>query len=104
MPDVYFDESMVKRFGVAPGAKGAQRTQIGRRLFVGAVVVPDGAVLERELGEKASIILANPIMWSFRGAGPGGVDRGASFDRNHFHFADDSERIRSAALEVMFAP
>lgn len=104
MPDVYFDESMVGRFGAASGAEGAQRAHIGSRLFVGAVVVPDGAALERELDEKASNILADPIMWSFRGAGSSGVARCVNFDRNHFHFADDSERIRSAALEVMFAP
>lgn len=109
MPDVYFDESMVTRFGAASGAGGAQRVPIGSRLFVGAVVVPDGAALELELDEKASIIFADPIMWSFRGGvdgaktGTGTTNRRASFGSNHFHFADDSDRIRSAALEVMLA-
>lgn len=103
MPAVYFDESIVDRFAVAPENPGGPRAKTGRRLLVGAVVVPDGDALERALKTRAEEVLADPLMWSFRGAPPGGGDRRQIFARDHFHYTIDSERIRGAALQVMLA-
>lgn len=101
MPAVYFDESIVDRFEAATEDAGGQRRKIGRRLLVGAVVVPEGDVLEHALQARAEEVLADPLMWSFRGSPPGGADRRQIFANDQFHYTSDSERIRRAGLEVM---
>ena len=103
VPAVYFDESIVDRFEAIPQVPAGQTRKIGRRLLVGGVVVPDGDALERAVQTRAEEVLADPLMWSFRGAPPGGGDRRQIFARDHFHYTIDSDRIRGAALEVMLA-
>lgn len=103
MPDVYFDESIVERFETDTGGGEAGVRRIGRRLLVGAVVVPDGHSLEQELHQRAGEVLADPLAWAVRGTAPGGANRRQVFAQDHFHFTVDSDRIRGAALEVMLA-
>lgn len=103
VPAVYFDESIVDRFEAAPQPPGGPKRKVGKRLLVGAVVVPDGKALECVVRARAEEVLADPLMWSFRGTPPDGSDRRRTFASHHFHYTIDSDRIRDAGLAVMLA-